>query len=135
MGWTCLSPAQLAGLGPARPQNTGRRICWAGISPLCLWACVGPNPHALIIFNYLIINNNDNNNKTKIFQKNFKIPFKKIVIFLNVFLPILFNIGLYTYTVRYKSGIKIPGFLQNIFKIIIIIIILFSCIQLNPKKF
>jgi len=89
----------------------------------------------LIIFNYLIINNNDNNNKTKIFQKNFKIPFKKIVIFLNVFLPILFNIGLYTYTVRYKSGIKIPGFLQNIFKIIIIIIILFSCIQLNPKKF
>jgi len=38
------------------------------------------------------------------------------VIFSNVFLPILLNIGLYTYIVRYKSGIKIPGFLQNISK-------------------
>jgi hypothetical protein len=26
------------------------------------------------------------------------------------------NIGLYIYTVKYKSGIKIPGFLRNISK-------------------
>jgi hypothetical protein len=38
------------------------------------------------------------------------------MIFLHVFLPILFNIGLYFYTVRYKSGIKIFGSLQNISK-------------------
>jgi len=38
------------------------------------------------------------------------------VIFLNIFLPILHNIGLYIYTVKYKSGIKIPGFLRNISK-------------------
>jgi hypothetical protein len=28
----------------------------------------------------------------------------------------LHNIGLYIYTVKYKFGIKIPGFLQNISK-------------------
>jgi len=38
------------------------------------------------------------------------------MIFSNVFLSILHNIGLYIYTVRYKLGIKIPNFLQNIFK-------------------
>jgi hypothetical protein len=38
------------------------------------------------------------------------------MIFSNVFLPILHNIGLYIYTIRYKPGIKIPDFLQNIFK-------------------
>jgi hypothetical protein len=36
------------------------------------------------------------------------------VIFLNIFPPSLLNIGLYTYIVRYKSGIKVPGFLRNI---------------------
>jgi len=41
---------------------------------------------------------------------------KKIVIFSNIFLPILHNIGLYIYTVKYKFGIKIPGFLLNIQK-------------------
>jgi len=41
---------------------------------------------------------------------------KKIVIFSIIFLPILHNIGLYIYTVKYKSGIKIPGFLRNISK-------------------
>jgi len=51
--------------------------------------------------------------KIKNFQKN---HFKKIVIFSHIFLPILHNIGLYIYTVKYKSGIKIPGFLQNISK-------------------
>jgi hypothetical protein len=37
------------------------------------------------------------------------------VVFSNIFLPILHNIGLYIYIVKYNSGIKIPGFLQNIF--------------------
>jgi hypothetical protein len=45
---------------------------------------------------------------SKKIQKSFE---KKIVIFSNIFLPILHNIGLYIYTVKYKSGIKIPGFL------------------------
>ena len=49
-------------------------------------------------------------------MKNFKTPLKKIVIFSNMFLPILHNIELYIYIVKYKSGIKIPGFLWNIFK-------------------
>jgi len=69
------------------------------------------------------------------------------VIFLNIFLLILHNISLYIYTVKYKSGIKIPGFLQNIskklklkkfqktsFKSISILKKLFSCIRSNPKK-
>ena len=67
------------------------------------------------------------------------------MIFLNIFLLILHNISLYIYTVKYKSGIKIPGFLQNIskklkqfqkksFKSISILKKLFSCIRPNPKK-
>jgi len=52
----------------------------------------------------------------KQYPKNFKNHFKKIMIFSNIFLPILHNIGLYIYTVKYKSGIKIPGFLRNISK-------------------
>jgi hypothetical protein len=51
--------------------------------------------------------------KTKNFQKS---HLKKIVNFSHIFLPILYNIGLYIYTVNYKSGIKIPSFLQNISK-------------------
>jgi hypothetical protein len=51
----------------------------------------------------------------KIFKK-FKNPLKKIVIFSNIFLPILHKIGLYIYTIKYKSGIKIPSFLWNISK-------------------
>jgi len=38
------------------------------------------------------------------------------MILSHVFLLILFNIWLYFYTVRYKLGIKIPDFLQNISK-------------------
>jgi hypothetical protein len=49
----------------------------------------------------------------KQFKKNL---LKKIMIFSNTFLPILHNIGLYIYTIKYKSGIKILGFLQNISK-------------------
>jgi hypothetical protein len=49
-------------------------------------------------------------------SKNFKNHFKKNVIFSNIFLPILHNIGLYIYIVKYNSGIKIPGFLRNISK-------------------
>jgi len=51
--------------------------------------------------------------KSKKFQKKL---FKKNVIFSNIFLPILHNIGLYIYTVKYKSGIKILGLLWNIAK-------------------
>jgi len=50
--------------------------------------------------------------KIKIFQKSFK----KNVTFSNIFLLILHNIGLHIYIVKYNSGIKIPGFLQNISK-------------------
>jgi len=42
-----------------------------------------------------------------------KYPFKKSMIFSRVFLSISHNIGLYIYTIRYKSGIKIPGFLPK----------------------
>ena len=38
------------------------------------------------------------------------------MIFSNVFPPILYNIELYIYTVRYKPGIKILDFLWNISK-------------------
>jgi hypothetical protein len=38
------------------------------------------------------------------------------MIFSNIFLSILHNIGLYIYIVKYKSGIKILGFLQNMLK-------------------
>jgi len=38
------------------------------------------------------------------------------MIFSNIFLFILHNIGLYIYTVKYKSNIKVPGFLQNFSK-------------------
>jgi hypothetical protein len=74
--------------------------------------------------------------KIKKFQKSFQ---KKIVIFSNIFLPILHNIGLYIYTVKYKSGIKIPGFLRKFsykkrlfFKKIKNV---FCCIRPNPKFF
>ena len=38
------------------------------------------------------------------------------MIFSNIFLSILHNIGLYIYTVKYKFGIKISGFVGNISK-------------------
>jgi hypothetical protein len=38
------------------------------------------------------------------------------MIFSNIFLPIWYNIGLYIYIIKYKSGIKIPGFLWIISK-------------------
>jgi len=38
------------------------------------------------------------------------------VIFSNIFLPILYDIELYIYTIKYKSGIIISGFLRNISK-------------------
>jgi hypothetical protein len=38
------------------------------------------------------------------------------VIFSNIFLLILHNIWLYIYIVKYKSGIKIPGFSPKYFK-------------------
>jgi len=38
------------------------------------------------------------------------------MIFSYIFLPILYDIGLYIYTVKYKSCIKIPSFLRNLSK-------------------
>jgi len=38
------------------------------------------------------------------------------MIFSNIFLSILHNIVLYIYTVKYKSGIKLSGFVGNISK-------------------
>jgi len=38
------------------------------------------------------------------------------MIFSNIFLPILYNIGLYIYTVKYQFGIKILCFLRDISK-------------------
>jgi hypothetical protein len=70
-------------------------------------------------------------------KKKSKNPLKKIVIFSNIFLPILHNIGLYIYTVKYKPGIKIPVFLRNISKKKKNKqkYILFSCIRPSPKEF
>jgi hypothetical protein len=36
------------------------------------------------------------------------------MVFSNIFLQIFHYIGLYIYTVKYNSSIKIPGFLWNI---------------------
>jgi len=52
--------------------------------------------------------------KTKKNSKKFQKSFQKNCDFFKYFLPILHNIGLYIYIVKYKSGIKIPGFFQNI---------------------
>ena len=56
--------------------------------------------------------NNNNNNIKK--QKKSKGDLKIFVIFSHVFPIILRNIGPYIYTVRYRSDIKIPRFLQNV---------------------
>jgi len=68
------------------------------------------------------------------FKKKIKNPLKKIVIFL----PILYDIGLYIYIVKYKSGIKIPGFLRNLskknFKTFSKRKKIFYCVRPNSKK-
>jgi hypothetical protein len=51
-----------------------------------------------------------------IILKKSKIILKNFVIFSYIFLPITHNIGLYIYTVKYKSSIKILGFLRNVSK-------------------
>jgi len=69
-----------------------------------MWATVGParlGPANIF-----------NNNIILYIIKNKK-KFESISDFSRVFLLILFNIRLYFYTVRYKSGIKILGFLRN----------------------
>jgi hypothetical protein len=87
---------KVPGLGP---------VSWAGPAHVCVY-----------IYIYIIKNNTIILKKTKNFKKISKILSKKIVIFSNIFLPTLHNIGLYIYTVKYKFGIKISGFLQNISK-------------------
>jgi hypothetical protein len=62
------------------------------------------------------------------------------MIFSNIFLSILHNIGLYIYTVKYKSGIKLSGFVENILKKKISKHLqkekkIFYCIRPNPKIF
>jgi hypothetical protein len=110
------------------PKIKRRRIWWAKFGPtvlgrywpLLFWTELGPAIGAgpvhiccnIVIIYYILLLYLK---KQKI-QKHFKGHFKIFVIFSNVFLPILLNIGLYTYIVRYKSGIKIPGFLRNISK-------------------
>ena len=121
-----------------RPGKKRRRKLYVGprsAQPKVPWA--RPNPHLIlyiIILYYNIILNKKNQKK---FPTNFKNHFKKIVIFSNIFLPILHNIGLYIYTVKYKFGIKIPGFLRNISKKNqnIIYIYIYYCIRSNPKIF
>jgi len=127
--WTTVHVLQIiniaSGLGPARPKKLKKKIFWVDIGPTILGRCwptysglssaQSAGPAQPTCFNiYIYISLQKQKNKKKI-QKNFKNHFKKIVIFSNIFLPILHNIGLYIYTVKYKSGIKIPGFLWNIF--------------------
>jgi len=76
------------------------------------WA--GPAHVDFYLFIILYYNIKILKKKTKKNSKNFHNPFEKFVIFSNIFLLILYNIGLYIYIVKYKSGIKIPGFLQDI---------------------
>jgi hypothetical protein len=99
--------------GPSSAHK--KRICWAEIDPtqpflkLNLAQLVGPNQpifYINIIFNIIYIKK----------QKFSKEPFQKFMMFLQFFLPILFNIRLYFYTVKYKSSFKILGFLWNISK-------------------
>ena len=93
--------------------------------------------------------NNKNKNKKK-YPKISMSPFKIFFIFSHVFPIILHNIGLYIYTIRYKSSIKIPGFKKQIlnfffensknFKLIFYLKkqkkhVLFSCTRPNPKRF
>jgi hypothetical protein len=116
--WVGPNLAQPKWLGLVRPTPKKKKIfvgprlaqpnhSWAEFDPIS-W--VAP-AHIFIIILYIYIYIFK---KTKN-PKSFKNYFKNNLIFLNIFLPILHNIGLYSYTVRYKSGIKIPGFFQNIF--------------------
>jgi hypothetical protein len=125
-------PAQ--GVGPVLAQPGKKREGPVGPRPA---QPKGPGPDQLFgpdrptdlinLINYYVLKKNSKKNSKKI-QKNFKNHFKKFVIFLNIFLPSLLNIGLYTYMIRYKSGIKMPGFLRNIQKKI-------YCIRPSPKEF
>ena len=49
-------------------------------------------------------------------KKISKIILKNLWFFSNIFYQFFHNIGLYIYIVKYKSGIKIPGFLRNVLK-------------------
>jgi len=113
----------VSGLGLAWPKKLKKKIFWAEIGPTILGRCwptysglssAQPtcfnNIYLIYIYIYIYIYIFFFFTKTKRIQKNFKNHFKKILIFLNIFLPILHNIGLYIYTVKYKSGIKIPDF-------------------------
>jgi hypothetical protein len=65
------------------------------------------------IFNNVILYEKMRNFKKKL-KKN---PSNFFMIFSYISLPILHNIELYIYTVRYKSSIKIPDFLLKVYKL------------------
>jgi hypothetical protein len=77
-------------------------VSWGGLTHIFLFIII-----------YIIIFEKKTTTKN---PKKFKNHFKNFVIFSNIFLPILHNIGLYIYIIKYKSGIKTPDFLQNISK-------------------
>ena len=119
--------SQMYGLGLAHPKK--KRKDYIGLisaqlylgrdRPILFWAEFGP-AHIfcniiiiiIIIIYYYYYYYIKKKQKIQKFSKN---HFKKIMIFSNIFLPLLYNIGC-IFTVKYKSSIKIPGFLRNISK-------------------
>jgi hypothetical protein len=75
-----------------------------------------PQPIYFIIYQYNNILYIIINIKNKKFPNKIKNPLKKFVIFSHIFHQFCIISGLYIYTVRYKSNIKILGFLRNFFK-------------------
>ena len=128
-------------LGRYRPNLFG-----ADIGPLFLGLCLAQSsgPAQPTCFNNIYLINNiilyiSFKKKTKNSKKISKILWKKLWFSQIFFLPILHNIGLYIYTVKYKSCIKIPGFLWNISKKRKLKHSqkekIFYCIRPNPKIF
>jgi len=111
--WLLLADANW--VEPVSAKPSPKKSIEKPIRPLVSPTRLGPaqlaEPGATQYNNIIIIYNIFK--KTKIFQ-NFKNPFKKICIISHIFLPILHNIELYIYIVRYRFGIKILGFLRNI---------------------
>jgi hypothetical protein len=90
LGQASSGPDQMFGPGPA-PKKERKKVCWADIGPLFLGLCLAQSsgPAQPTCFNniYLIYNIilYISFKKNKKFQKNFKNPLKKIVIFSNIF--------------------------------------------------
>jgi hypothetical protein len=113
--WAGPVPAHFKWLGRVQPKKRKKEKGKEKEKLRSVGPLVGPTHIFYNIFNYdnIIIYYNI------IYLRNKKIPkgnFKIILIFSRVILSILFNIGLYFYTVRYRSGIKILSFLQKFSK-------------------